>query len=79
MQTFQLTSFVDEQGVLRLQSQLPLTLANQNVEVLLVVQPQPKKTADKRPIGLLKGQFSVPASFFEALPEEILEAFEGKI
>lgn len=37
MQTFQLTSFVDEQGILRLQSQLPLTLANQNVEVLLVV------------------------------------------
>lgn len=79
MQTFQLTSFVDAQGILRLQSQLPLTLANQDVEVLLVVQPQSKKTTHKRPIGLLKGQFAVPNSFFENLPEELLEGFEGKV
>ena len=31
-----------------------------------------------RPIGLLKGQFSVRASFFESLPEEVLDAFEGR-
>ena len=79
MQTFQLTSFVDAQGILRLQSQLPLTLANQDVEVLLVVQSQPKKPANKRPIGLLKGQFAVPNSFFENLPEELLDGFEGKV
>jgi hypothetical protein len=79
MQTFQLTSFVDAQGILRLQSQLPLTLANQDIEVLLVVQPHPKKTAHKRPIGLLKGQFAVPNSFFENFPEELLEGFEGKV
>ncbi|MEN9461856.1 MAG: hypothetical protein RIS84_1876 [Pseudomonadota bacterium] len=78
MQTFQLTSFVDAQGILRLQSQLPLTLANQDVEVLLVVQSQPKKTTHKRPIGLLKGQFAVPNSFFDNLSEEELEGFEGK-
>jgi hypothetical protein len=78
MQTFQLTSLVDAQGILRLQSQLPLTLANQNVEVLLVVQSHPKNPVNKRPIGLLKGQFAVPNSFFETLPEEVLETFEGK-
>lgn len=38
--------------------------------------PQPQKKA--RPIGLLKGQFSVPEGFFEPLPEEIIAAFEGR-
>jgi len=30
-----------------------------------------------RPIGLAKGQLEIPASFFEPLPEDILDAFEG--
>lgn len=30
-----------------------------------------------RPIGLAKGRFSVPRSFFEPLPDELLHAFEG--
>ena len=33
----------------------------------------------KRPIGLEKGKFQVPPEFFELLPDEILDAFEGKI
>lgn len=35
-------------------------------------------THAQRPIGLAKGQFQVPASFFDPLPDEILEGFEGK-
>lgn len=31
----------------------------------------------KRPIGLAKGEFTVPASFFEFLPREMLNGFEG--
>ena len=31
-----------------------------------------------RPIGLAKGTFSVPPSFFEPLPEDHLHAFEGE-
>jgi hypothetical protein len=38
---------------------------------------KPKLTA-KRPIGLAKGTFKVPSSFFEPLSEEILNAFEGE-
>jgi hypothetical protein len=38
---------------------------------------KPKLTA-KRPIGLAKGTFQVPPSFFEPLPEEILDTFEGE-
>ena len=31
-----------------------------------------------RPIGLADGEFIVPESFDDPLPDEILEAFEGK-
>ena len=37
-----------------------------------------KITVKQRPIGLSKGNFQVPASFFEPLTDEILDAFEGK-
>ncbi|WP_395090748.1 DUF2281 domain-containing protein [Armatimonas sp.] len=32
----------------------------------------------KRPIGLAEGQFVVPADFNDPLPDELLDAFEGK-
>ncbi len=31
-----------------------------------------------RPIGLCKGEFSVPDDFDAPLPEEIIQSFEGK-
>ena len=31
-----------------------------------------------RPIGLAKGQFTVPDNFNDPLPEDVLQAFEGK-
>ena len=31
-----------------------------------------------RPIGLAKGQFTVPDDFNDPLPEEVLRSFEGK-
>ena len=31
----------------------------------------------ERPIGLAKGSFQVPASFFEPLPADLVDAFEG--
>lgn len=37
--------------------------------------PQPITTP--RPIGLAKGKFTVPASFFDELPDDILKAFGG--
>jgi len=35
-----------------------------------------KKT--KRPIGLAKGKLRITKSFFKPLPDELLDAFEGK-
>jgi hypothetical protein len=37
-----------------------------------------KITVKQRPIGLSKGKFQVPTSFFEPLTDEMLDAFEGK-
>ena len=37
----------------------------------------PKTPVHPRPIGLAKGRFSVPHSFFEPLPKNLLDAFEG--
>jgi len=31
----------------------------------------------KRPIGLAKGQFKVPPAFFEPLPDDLINTFEG--
>jgi len=41
------------------------------------LRPVPKPRRTRRPIGLVPG-FTVPASFFEPLPEELVDAFEGR-
>jgi prevent-host-death family protein len=41
------------------------------------IRPIITKLATKRPIGLAKGTFTVPASFFDELPEEIIALFSG--
>lgn len=37
----------------------------------------PKSPARPRPLGLAKGKFSVPRSFFDPLPDDVLDTFEG--
>ena len=39
------------------------------------IRPLPAERVEPRPVGLAKGQFSVPPEFFEPLPEEILAHF----
>jgi antitoxin (DNA-binding transcriptional repressor) of toxin-antitoxin stability system len=41
------------------------------------ITPLPEAPARPRPIGLAKGRVVIPRSFFEPLPEEVLQAFEG--
>jgi len=36
------------------------------------------KPRGERPIGLAKGEFEVPVEFFAPLPDEVIDAFEGK-
>jgi antitoxin (DNA-binding transcriptional repressor) of toxin-antitoxin stability system len=41
------------------------------------ITPLPAVPARPRPIGLAKGRFTIPRSFFEPLPEVLLRTFEG--
>jgi hypothetical protein len=42
-----------------------------------LAQEKPIENISQRPIGLAKGQIEIPAGFFEPLPDDILDAFEG--
>jgi antitoxin (DNA-binding transcriptional repressor) of toxin-antitoxin stability system len=54
-----------------------ILLCRRNVPIA-EIRPLPPKTESKRPVGLAKGQFEVPESFFEPLPDDLLDAFGGK-
>lgn len=41
------------------------------------LRPVSSKVMEKRPVGLAKEVFTVPASFFDELPEEILSLFQA--
>ena len=41
------------------------------------IRPIMSKVATKRPIGLAKGTFTLPASFFDELPEDTVALFSG--
>lgn len=43
-----------------------------------LVQEKPMPLLKQRPIGLAKGCMEVPADFFEPLPADLLDAFEGR-
>ena len=44
--------------------------------LLTILNPAP--LSQPRPIGLAKGEFSVPDDFNAPLPKDVLQAFEGK-
>ena len=42
------------------------------------IRPLPSPPDRKGPIGLAKGQLALSKDFFEPLPEEVVEAFQGE-
>ena len=44
--------------------------------LLTILNPPP--LSQPRPIGLAKGQFTVPDDFNAPLPEDVFQGFEGK-
>ena len=44
----------------------------------LLTIPAPTPLPQLRPIGLAKGQFTVPDDFNAPLPDDVLQMFEGK-
>ena len=49
-----------------------------NDKAIAELRPLSSATAGPRPIGLAKGTFEVPATFFDPLPEDLLRAFNGE-
>lgn len=54
-----------------------VVLCRRNVPVA-EIRPLPRPRTAPRPLGLARGRFEVPPEFFESLPEEVLDAFEGE-
>jgi antitoxin (DNA-binding transcriptional repressor) of toxin-antitoxin stability system len=54
-----------------------ILLCKRNVPIA-EIRPIAQPHRSKRPIGLYKGKFTVPATFFEPLPDWLLDAFEAK-
>jgi prevent-host-death family protein len=51
-------------------------ICNRNVAVA-ELRPIARVSSTPRPVGLARGEFEVPASFFEPLPADIEDAFRG--
>jgi antitoxin (DNA-binding transcriptional repressor) of toxin-antitoxin stability system len=54
-----------------------IILCKRNIPVA-EIRPIPPDRKSKRPLGLAKDTFRVPAEFFDPLPPEIMSAFSGK-
>lgn len=53
-----------------------IVLCKRNVPIA-EIRPLPSRADSPRPVGLAKGQITVPPSFFEPLPSDLIDAFEG--
>ena len=53
-----------------------LILCNRNVPIAEIRSLAQKKLKPR--IGVFKGQFTVPDSFFEPLPDDLMKAFYGE-
>ena len=62
--------------VARLQEGETILLCRRN-EPVAEIRALPRTRDKPRPIGLAHGQFTVPDSFFEPLPDDVIESFEG--
>ena len=54
-----------------------IVLCKRNVPIA-EIRGLPGRQAEPRPVGLAGEDFEVPATFFEPLPDEVAEAFEGR-
>ncbi len=54
-----------------------VVICNRNVPVA-EIRPVPRHRTTRRPVGLARGTFKVPAAFFEPLSDADLEAWTGK-
>jgi len=72
MQTIQ--AVIERDGSVRLLE--PVHLTDSHLAIVTVLDVAPK--SGLRPYGLCKGEFVVPDDFDDPLPDDLLDAFEGK-
>ena len=53
-----------------------ILLCKRNVPIAEIHPVVPRREA-RRPTGLAAGTFDLPSSFFQPLPDDLLEAFDG--
>ncbi|MCY2959887.1 MAG: type II toxin-antitoxin system Phd/YefM family antitoxin [Planctomycetota bacterium] len=63
--------------LLRVQAGETVILCRHNVPVA-EIRPLPAVPEGPRPIGLQRGRFRVDEAFFEPLPADVLDDFEGR-
>lgn len=61
----------------RLEAGETIILCKRNVPIAEIRRLPPERR-QRRPVGLMKGTFEVPPSFFEPLPDEMVRALEGR-
>ena len=61
----------------RLEQGETILLCKRNVPIA-EIRPLAEQRERPRPVGLAKGDFKVPTEFFDPLPKDLLDAFEGK-
>ncbi len=61
----------------RLQGGEVIQLCRRN-EPIAEIRGLPPRRSEPRPFGLESGRFAVPDTFFESLPPDLLDAFEGR-
>lgn len=54
-----------------------VVICKRNVPIAEIRAVPPARTTP-RPIGRAKGEFTIPNSFFEPLPEDVLTGFEAR-
>jgi hypothetical protein len=68
------------QVIINVPDNLPLATVEkfvQRIEKRLIRKAAIVEFKKLRPIGLAKGEFEVPKSFFEPLPDNLIQEFEG--
>jgi hypothetical protein len=68
------------QVIINVPDNLPLATVEkfvQRIEKRLIRKAAIVEFKKPRPIGLAKGEFEVPKSFFEPLPDNLIQEFEG--
>lgn len=53
-----------------------IVLCKRNVPIA-EIRPLPPRREGERPLGLAAETFQVPSSFFDPLPDDLLDAFDG--